>query len=269
MKSNTLRSFILRTIKPVRCLAALGYLCLLALPAQAKHDNKPGLILQPYSAEYTAEVRGFDLSATRSLQFTSNNQWELRHDFSHWLASLVESSHFKLITSPSGQTLQSQHYQFRRSVFGKTKHIELDLDRDKQLLSEDYDGRKSQLSPIPDNIYDSLSQHVQLRLDLLQGKRDNLIYQVYKKGQIKTYQYRVQGEEEIKLPAGRFKALKLATDSKSQRQTTVWMALDWDLLILKIQHKEKKDSYSLSLKHAQLGQLEIGSSDDEDEDDDF
>lgn len=223
--------------------------------------------LKPYTAEYVARFRNFNLSATRSLQHNKGQHWTLTNNFKHWLASISEVSQFHLNDTAEGKKLQSHDYRYKRSVLGKSKKIHLAMDHQKQILRENYDDRKSQLSPIPDQLYDSLNQHLQLRIDLLQKKPSPFIYPVYKKGRIKTYTYQLIGTEKIDTPAGQFNALKLSTPAKKNRQTTVWMALDWDLLILKIQHTEGKDSYTLALKQATLDKQHIGQSEETENDD--
>ena len=109
--------------------ALLLALAVLALPVQA-------LELKPFSASYTADWKQVPISGTagRSLKALDNGRWELDFEASMLVASLKETSTFRM----ENTAFLPLTYRFERSGLGKSKQIELDFDwTEKQVLGND------------------------------------------------------------------------------------------------------------------------------------
>ncbi|MDX1320371.1 MAG: DUF3108 domain-containing protein, partial [Oceanospirillum sp.] len=97
---------------------------------------------------------------------------------------------------------------------------------------------------IPVNAQDLLSYQLKLRYDLMQNpEQKQFQYPVADGGKIKFFTFRVVGEEVLKTPMGRLNTIKLESlrHSKMDVEHLVWLAKDWDNLLLRIEAVRRKD----------------------------
>ncbi len=91
---------------------------------------------------------------------------------------------------------------------------------------------------IPDNVQDKLTQMLRLRYDLTQNKT-NLVYTVAEDDEVKTYSFRILGEEEVKTPLGTFIALKVEHVHRKGHRTNTWFAKKLNYLPIKVNQLRK------------------------------
>ncbi|MEW6992035.1 DUF3108 domain-containing protein [Colwelliaceae bacterium 6441] len=101
------------------------------------------------------------------------------------------------------------------------------------------------------NIQTPLSYHLQQRLDLINTPKQELFnFSILKsKGSIKDYTYQYDGEEELLLPYGAVKAIRLKRESSNKtRITYAWFAPELDYLLVKLyQTKSGAEQYEALL----------------------
>ena len=226
--------------------ALLMLLALLALPVQA------ALELKPFSASYTADWKQVPISGTasRSLEALDNGRWELNFEASMLVASLNETSTFRM----ENDAFLPLTYRFDRSGLGKAKQIELDFDwTEKQVLGNDR-GEPVRF-PLNRGIQDKSTYQLVLQHDVAVGKQ-SMSYQVVDGDEIETFDFRVLGEERVRTKAGLIDAIKVERvrdPTQSSRKTVLWFAKDWNYLLVR-QHQVEKDGkeYQIMLKDGQV-----------------
>jgi hypothetical protein len=226
--------------------ALLMLLALLALPVQA------ALELKPFSASYTADWKQVPISGTasRSLEALDNGRWELNFEASMLVASLNETSTFRM----ENDAFLPLTYRFDRSGLGKAKQIELDFDwTEKQVLGNDR-GDPVRF-PLNRGIQDKSTYQLVLQHDVAAGKQ-SMSYQVIDGDEIETYDFRVLGNERVRTKAGLIDAIKVERvrdPTQSSRKTVLWFAKDWNYLLVRL-HQVEKDGkeYQIMLKDGQV-----------------
>ena len=84
----------------------------------------------------------------------------------------------------------------------------------------------------------------QLRLDLASGLED-VYYTVIKNGQIENYRYQVVGHEVLQTSIGELNTTTLLRKDiiegkeSAEAQSKIWLASDWDYLMLKFETYDK------------------------------
>jgi len=220
----------------------LSLLLMAALPAAAQ-------LPQPFRATYQAEIKGFSVSAQRALKVRKDGLLELSFSARSLFAQIDESSQFNWLKD--GQ-LQPQHYEYHRTGLGRDRHAKLSFDWPALTVTNDVQDKAWKMA-LPEQAQDKLSYQLQLRHDLINQHTD-MRYDVADGGKLKSYGFEVLGEEVLSTPLGQLNTVKVKRlRAHSDRQTLIWLALDWDHLIVRIQHiaKDGKD-YEIRLSEAQV-----------------
>ena len=99
-----------------------------------------------------------------------------------------------------------------------------------------------------------MTHKIQSRRDLHSGARA-LSYKVMKRGKLRTYDYDIIGEEIIDTALGKLTATKIqrVVNSDKNRNTVVWLANDWDYLIVKLAHTDNGDTNTLNISQGIVG----------------
>ena len=80
-----------------------------------------------------------------------------------------------------------------------------------------------------------------------------MVQTVVNRGKHKTYQIKIIGEEVIDSPVGKLNTVKLSRSREgSDSETIVWLAKDWNYLIVRLEQTDEDDTYSLELLNATL-----------------
>lgn len=157
----------------------------------------------------------------------------------------MEESHG--IQHPEG--IRPNEYRFRQEVDeADNAQIRFDWAAAKAYTTS---GGVTWAQAIEPDTQDRLSQQLQVRLDLSQGKRI-MEYQVADGGKLKLYRFEVIGEETIKTPYGKMDCLKVA-HSKGSRppEHTIWFAPQLDYLPVKIERKLAGRRFLMELEELQ------------------
>ncbi|MBV0933687.1 DUF3108 domain-containing protein [Marinobacterium weihaiense] len=229
-------------------LATLLTGCLIgSLPAYA--DTAP---LPAFKATYTTAFdMGISLNgeAVRQLSPTENGQWRFSSEAEAMMAGISEVTRFSY--QPSA--IQPLSYRYHRKVLGKSRKASLDFDWNQQSVTTTVKDKPWTME-IPLATQDKLSYQLQMRLDLLAGKRD-MTYAVADGGKLKQYRFTVTGEEEVETPYGRFNAVRVMRDrgEDADRETLIWLAPELDYLIVRLEQTETDGkTYALLLKNLEI-----------------
>ncbi len=227
------------------CSRRLLLLAALILGVQQALADLP----QPFIATYQAEYSGLNVTATRSLKAIDDHTMELRFSAKSWLASFEETSRFSW--KDSGQ-LVPERYSYLRSGLGRDRQAELNFDWHTNTVVNNVQNKPWRMQ-IPDNVLDKLSYQLQLRHDLLNHK-PSMNYKVADGGRLKEYEFKVLGEEVLDTRVGRLMTTKVKrVRDDNERITYLWLANDWDHLVVKIQQQEEDGQhYEINLAAAEL-----------------
>lgn len=203
--------------------------------------------LTPYSAVYAANYKGMKLEATRTLKPLGEHRYQVSSIGKHFVGHINEQSEFTLLDN---NTIQPHSYQMDRRIFGVGKS-EATAFNWQQMNAHYQSNKKERDVVLQGDELDWLGYQVQLAIDLKAGKQC-VDYRIVRRGKIKEYRFIVDSEELIETPSGTIKTVKLRQERKNKnRQTTIWLAPEYDYLLVKLHQVEKNgDEYELFLKEA-------------------
>lgn len=209
----------------------------LSLPLLAETTDKENVILPAFSANYTILHKSKPVGdATRKLEYLDNGLAKYSyHTDIEWLIfsdireenSTVQVKNTKVIPT---------HYEFKREGTGSDKHYLWDYDLKNNTAVNKIKNKQKNID-FPANIQDKLSYHLQHRLNMITApKQKHFVYPVIStSGKIKNYVYQYDGEEEIMLPYGLVKTIKLKREVvEKERVTYAWFAPELDYLLVKL-----------------------------------
>ncbi len=209
--------------------------------------------LKPFNAVYKARYHGIGVTAKRELKKLNDHDYQLYFEADSWIAKITEISQFQWRELDNGNfQLQPMRYEYHREGLGRDRHAYLDFDWIARQVKNDVENKPWHMD-ITDGTLDKLSYQLQLRQDLLQNT-DLIGYNIADGGNMKQYSFDIIDEEWLDTPVGKLKTLKverLRKDS-NKRKTYIWFAIDWDYLIVRLQHWEDGKGYELDLHEAEV-----------------
>jgi len=207
----------------------------------------------PFTAVYEARYGGFKANAERSLQIGENGQVEmntmLRLKMLGKTLSTIKEKSILTADALSGE-LKPEAYSFVQSGIGKrSRHIAFDWDAGQARADI---GNDLYEIPLEFPVADNLSAYLEVRNQLLAGEVE-IIFPAIDKGKLEEYHFRVLAEEEVSTSLGLFRTVKIerVREPESKRSTIMWLALDWDYLLVKLEQLEQNArGIELELKQA-------------------
>ncbi len=208
--------------------------------------------LKPYEAVYESKLGGLKIRAKRQLEI-SDTGILVSIDARRWMFGVHESSQ---IVWHDTRNLRPVRYIHKRKGLGhahdKNLVFEPDSDRVTNLL-------KPEAPPlgISPRTHDKLSYQIQMRLDLMRNPDLDLVeYEVTNGIRNRTYRFRRLGDEVLSTPLGRLNTVKFQReDDDDESVVYVWMARDWDYLLVRVDQRKKPGGKleSLVLNRATIG----------------
>ncbi|MGR2739469.1 hypothetical protein ACUY1T_13555 [Billgrantia sp. Q4P2] len=178
--------------RPLRALARLPFLIMLLawIPGPAMSAvPEPEVLLQPFSASYRLEVKGWPNATIEHRLTRESGHWQSRMQAAIAVARGNERSRF--IVTPDG--VRSVNYASGYSLLG---------------VGSSYRLAGNELAGLPDR----QAALIELSRRALNGGCGNdacrLVYQDHR-GREETLDYRLLGAEVLSLPAGEFEAVKV------------------------------------------------------------
>lgn len=208
----------------------------------------PPADLGTYTLTYKTTLKGIEIKSQRHLERVGKNRYRAYGKASLMFLGIEEYSVFSVA---AGNRILAHEYFYDRQGMSSSKDFHILFDWSKQQAVNQISKDPWQI-PIQPGMLDMLSHQAQLRLDVLatgvpaSGTRFN--YDIVKKGKISHYIYRVVGSEKITTDAGPLDTLKIEKlEDDDERQTTVWLAKDWDYVIARLDHEEKGSTNRMEL----------------------
>lgn len=239
-------------IKQKICLAVLlsVFAASPTLLAQAKSAES----LSPFQAQYTVKSAGLKLAYT---EFNLSQQQDGAYVYRSSAKAAGMAGLFKdarayersRLTTHAGDIVPLEYrYQLKNGDESKDYKSVFDWSRNKvKVRNQD----SMTTITVPDGTLDRFVLQLAVMLDLKQG-RSKLEYSVLDKLKLKNYEFKIQGTEWVKTPAGNFEAVKIQSVRKSsgdERITTFWCAPKLQYLPVRITYKSpRKPRYTMSLR---------------------
>lgn len=221
------------------------------LPATA-HADAP----KDFKAIYKAKYNGIPITATRSLKTLPGGDKLFTFEADSWIANFQESSQF---TWQKDDRIVPKHYHYQREGLGRDRVAKLDFDWEHNTVTNDVE-RKVWKMEIPEFALDKLSYQLQLRSDLV-NEKPLLEYNIADGGQLKQYRFELLGEENLVTQMGTFATVKVRRirdrEDDDKRYTVLWMAKNWDYLLVRLQQNDDGKSYEIDLSKATLDGEEV------------
>ena len=213
----------------------------------------------PFKAIYKADYKGMPVSAVgiRELKLIEDNKYILSSSAKSFFATVAEHSIFRV----EEQKIQPIEYQYKRSGIGKNRKVILNFDWQSQTVEDKADAWEMDVS---DGVLDKLLYQFKMRQDLQDAVELNqpwpeLSYQIADDARLKTYIFKITGEEDIDTPIGKIKTVKtLRIRKNSDRTTTFWLAPDYEFMLIRLKQVEKNGKgFELLLKEAQFNGKQV------------
>lgn len=240
----------------MKSILLLAILAITALPCsglEGATQPEADLTYVPkvYEARYQATTFGLSATAYRTQTkdddvFTLQNSLTLTM-LGATVGSVTEISEFRW----HNDSPRPLHYRYDQTgISSRTDVIDFNWDTH---IAQAKLGSKSVQMAIPDEVLDRLNFSLKLGRDIAETEQREFTYQVADGNEVDTHVYRIEAEETITTPAGDLRAVRLdrVRRSDSKRRTTVWLATDWDYLLVKLEQVSSSGTTTeLTLKSA-------------------
>lgn len=231
---------------------SLIVLCILALTgnAQATETDAPPHQLTPYSAKYVAFRNGSKIGfAEMNLQAIANSQYRLRFYSDASLFLIYDKREEISVFSVENQQLLPLSYEFDKRGTFKDEKLKLTFKRNENQILINGNQTMEWQQELDHQLYRLAAQR-----RLKAGEETFEFDLINYRGQPKHYGFKVEGHEELTLPFGKLKAIKLKTIRQSKKRVTYsWFAPDLNYLLVRMrQFKEGKEQGDIQLSEFSL-----------------
>lgn len=210
--------------------------------------------ISPYRATYSAKFSGLNINAVQKLEEIEPGIYRESLKAKNFIGSVNEQSTFQLTAD---QQLQPTKYSYTRSVFGRDRSEEQNFDWQSNKMQYQKGGNAKNELEIQPGVLDMITHRLQLRRDLIAGKQV-FSYPVISRGKLKQYDYKVVSEQTLQTAIGPLNTVKVErVIDDAEKTVSVWLATDWDYLIVKLQQSKGKDGHHLELKGAVINNKTI------------
>lgn len=200
----------------------------------------------PFEATYQSSYGMITANGERRLSAREDGSWLLENSAKLLMVEVVEKSIF----ANTKDGIRPYTYDFVNPL-KKERSLSLQFDWEQNKVTDAHSRETVALVP---RTYDKLSYQMQLQLDVCTApdafKGEN--YVVADRGRLKTYRIEPMGREPMKTPLGTLDTLKLRQfrPDKHQKETLIWLAPDWQCLLVRVEQHDEGDRHALSLMKA-------------------
>jgi hypothetical protein len=247
--SSPLQNRSRQTAGSTALLSALVVLLISLASVSAPAADGGHRSLTPYEAVYKTSTSGLSIKLNRSLSMSENGECRLSSEGKLLVAGISEISVFTL----DGDRIKPQSYVYQLSG-PVSRRREVHFDGDSSVIRSLYKKTWYELPKTEDTL-DRMSQQEQLRLSLLNDPtpREDMDFRVADGRKIKEYRLMYAGEERLETPMGWVTTLRFDRDHEDEeRRSTVWIAPDWDYLMVRTLHTEDGKTTEANLISASM-----------------
>jgi len=234
----------------MRTLFALTCLCLPLLVSATVSESQPppvelaahkktgfASVIPAYKATYTLLHKSDPVgTAIRELSYLDDDKIKYHYETDiSWLIFSDKRTETAIVKVEDNQVIPL-HYNYQREGTGRDKSYEWQYDLSHKTAT-DLKNNKQITLDFTEGLLDKLSYHLQNRLDLIaEPQKKRFIYPVIStRGSTKNYEYQYDGEEELILPYGLVKTIRLKREIiEKKRITYAWFAPELNYLLVKL-----------------------------------
>lgn len=234
--------------------AALLLACLLssgamAADGQEARTDAPPLALKPYSTVYNTTARGLSIKLHRELSIDRGGHCTLTSEGSLLVVGLSEISTFRVADG----RVQPHSYIYQGTGLINRRR-EVHFTPGSSVIRSLY---KDEWYALPNvgHTLDRMSQQEQMRLNLLQHASEprEMDFTVADGRKVKDYTLALIGSERLQTPMGEIDTLQYERlRENDERLSQLWVAPDWDYLVVKTLHIEDGRSVEANLISAEI-----------------
>jgi len=220
-----------------------------------------------FTAKYTLLHKSSPVgTALRQLTYVNNQNKQLDSKSAvyhyetdiEWLIFSDKRSETSTLTIQNNKVIP-KHYIYKREGTGRDKSYEWHYDFIKKIATDEKSHRQVKLDQI-EGLQDKLSYHLQNRLDLINQSSNKAMQKRFSypvistSGNIKNYDYEYDGEEELILPYGLVKTIRLKREiAEKKRITYAWFAPELNYVLVKLyQVKSGAEQFEAQLSHLEM-----------------
>jgi len=194
-------------------------------------------LIAPFEATYSILHKSKEVgTAIRKLEKLTDNNYRYSYTTDiEWLIFDDKRTEESLVSIKNNYVIP-QHYKYAREGTGRDKFYEWSYNVADNSATNLKKNETITLE-FPENIQDSLSYHLQHRLNLIKNpEQKDFLYSVIKSsGSLREYAYEYDGEEEVMLPYGLINTIKLKREVKDKKRVTyAWFAPELDYLLVRL-----------------------------------
>ena len=231
---------------------SISLLLLLVTASPAfSHTESP---INLYQANYSATFSGLNINAVQKLEEIEPGIYRESLAAKNFIGKIHEQSTFRVTAN---QQIYPTEYRYNRSVLGRDHSEVQSFDWQSSKVQYQKDGHSSDELGLKDGYLDMITHRLQLRRDLNAGK-EVFSYAVISRGKLKQYEYKVVSEQILQTAIGPLNTVKVerVTDDEDKK-ISVWLASDWDYLVVKLEQSKGRDGHHLELRDAEINNKKI------------
>lgn len=219
--------------------AALLLAGLSGMSCTAFADNN-ALLPQTYELHYQSKVRGFTVKAIQSLS-VENGTYRLQQQTRAAILSIDETSLFRF---DEQRQIIPVSYDYQRSVFGKKLNRANRFSHDRKSATFQENRQDIIRVDTPEPVLDQLNFMIAIQQEL---KKDPdgfaaARFLMLDDKKIREHHYRLLGNEWLQTDVGWLKTRRIErVRENSDKRTLIWLAEDWDYLIVRMQHSQEDE----------------------------
>jgi hypothetical protein len=196
--------------------------------------------VREFTADYRAKYGAFQANAHRELRQDGENAYLMTSSIALTLlgknlSSIHEQS--SLEVTDANTSLRPLAYHYRQQGLGKRQRsIQFDWHLNQAIAAE---GKHEAILPLAPGYTDNLTAYLEIARQLELGRKD-IHYTGIEKGEVKAFHFQVEDEVVLPTPLGNINTIQLTKirDEKSNRQTSLWLAPEWEYLLVKLVQSE-------------------------------
>ncbi len=206
-------------------------------PSIVEQTKSFSAIIPAYRATYTLLHKSDPVGeAIRELSYLDDDKIKYHYETDiSWLIFSDKRSETAIVNIENNQIIPLS-YNYQREGTGRDKYYQWQYDLAGKTATDLKKDKKISLD-FTDGLLDKLSYHLQNRIDLINNsEQKRFVYPVIShKGSIKNYQYLYDGKEELILPYGLVKTIRLKREIiEKKRVTYAWFAPELNYLLVKL-----------------------------------
>lgn len=236
--------------RPARGLLLGALLSLAPLVCAAADD------LRPYTAQYNTSALGMTLTLDRELKSDGAGGFTLTNGGKILVAGFHEVSVFRV---ENGEVIPKSYVYQGTGLINRRREVH--ITPGEETLRSLYKGEWYDLPNKPGTL-DRLSQQEHLRLLMLNdpNPRDDLVITVADGRKVKDYKIEFVGEEIVETGLGPVNTLHFERlHDDPDRSSDIWVAPEWDYLMVKTVHVEDDRPVEVLLTRASIEGVPVSS----------